>query len=455
MKRKLFIKNLGKSSVAVAATSLGVTSIANAANPNSVSTRTGEQATNSITQNRPSQLPEDLEKLVGNKALLRKPDNLTVASYVFPNYHPSAIHDKLYGPGWTEYDLIRPARPWFQGHQQPRGPLLGELDESKPSTWEKYNQLAKQNGVDVYIWDWYWYDGEPALHEALEEGFLRSSNVDDVKFSCMWTNHPWYILYPTQQTDGKPSYPPSYEPPDINVEECWRSMSYLISRYFHKPNYWKIDGKPVLCIWDPNRLEKNIGVAGTKKLFADLREYARKLGHAGIHFHASGFYSPNSKEVGYNTAGSYNPLDWTTQRFQLKENELGDYGVASADVAFKLWPEHARDFNVPYIPALAPGWDSTPRYIMPTERPETPNRDIWPRCVIFKNESPAAFKAFVQAAFAHLNNHPEVPPILTIACFNEWSEGHYLLPDNRFGYGMLDALAEALEIKGTHLLHGK
>ena len=48
-----------------------------------------------------------------------------------------------------------------------------------------------------------------------------------------------------------------------------------------------------------------------------------------------------------------------------------------------------------------------------------------------------------------------MPPILTIACFNEWTEGHYLLPDNRFGYGMLDALAEALGIKGNHLLHGK
>jgi hypothetical protein len=47
-----------------------------------------------------------------------------------------------------------------------------------------------------------------------------------------------------------------------------------------------------------------------------------------------------------------------------------------------------------------------------------------------------------------------VPNILTIACFNEWSEGHYLLPDNRFGFGMLDALAEALEIKDTAMLHG-
>ena len=399
-------------------------------------------------------LPKDLETLVKNKSLLKKPKDLVVASYVFPNYHASAIHDKLYGTGWTEYNLVRNARSWFDGHEQPRGPLLGELDESLPSTWEKYNTIAKQSGIDVYIWDWYWYNGEPALHEALENGFLHSANANDVQFACMWTNHPWYILYPTEQTDGKPAYPPSYQPPDINLQECWRSLSYLISRYFHQPNYWKIDGKPVLCIWDPNRLEKMIGLQATVKLFADLRQYAKTLGHEGIHIHSSGFYTPNSKEAGYDTAGSYNPIDWTTRRFQPKENEISDYEVAVADVAFRLWPEHHKDFEIPYIPALSPGWDSTPRYIKPKNKPEVPNRDEWPGCVIFDNESPAAFKAFVQAAFSYLNEHPDVPNILTIACFNEWSEGHYLLPDNRFGFGMLDALAEALEIKDTAMLHG-
>ena len=35
-----------------------------------------------------------------------------------------------------------------------------------------------------------------------------------------------------------------------------------------------------------------------------------------------------------------------------------------------------------------------------------------------------------------------------------WTEGHYLLPDNRFGYGMLDALAEALGKENPHQNHG-
>ena len=400
-------------------------------------------------------LPDDLETLVGDPALLQKPEGLEVAAYVFPNYHASALHNKIYAPGWTEYNLIRSARPWFEGHQQPRTPLLGELDESLPSTWEVYNKLCKQSGIDVLLWDWYWYDGKPCLHEALEEGFLEAKNTNDVKFACMWTNHPWYILYPTKQTNGQNAYPPSFDAPDFSYEEAFRSLSYIVTRYFNQSNYWKIDGKPVICIWDARRLEQRLGLAGVQRLFTELREFARKQGHAGIHFHITGFSSANMKATGYNTVGSYNPLDWIAGRFQPNEIELPDYGIAAADVAYKLWPEHHRDFDIPYVPAIGAGWDSTPRYVKPSVRPSKGDRKAWPGCTIFVNESPAAFKAFVQSSFAYLNQHPEVPRFVTIACFNEWSEGHYLLPDNRFGYGMLDALGEAVGKKDLHNSHGK
>ena len=287
-----------------------------------------------------NRLPDDLETLAGNPALLKKPEGLTVAAYAFPNYHPSALHNKIYSQGWTEYNLIRSARPWFEGHQQPRTPLLGELDESKPSTWETYNKLCKQSGIDVLIWDWYWYDGKPCLHEALENGFLEANNAKDVKFACMWTNHPWYVLYPTKRTDGSNAYPPSYDAPDFSKEECWKSLSYMISRYCHLDNYWKIDGKPVICIWDARRLETKLGVAGVKQLFAELTDYAKKMGHKGLHFHVTGFSCGNMKEEGYSTVGSYNPMDWIAGRFQPKEVELPDYGTVAADVAFKLWDEH-------------------------------------------------------------------------------------------------------------------
>jgi len=40
-------------------------------------------------------------------------------------------------------------------------------------------KACKQSGIDVLIWDWYWYDGKPCLHEALENGFLEASNTKD------------------------------------------------------------------------------------------------------------------------------------------------------------------------------------------------------------------------------------------------------------------------------------
>ena len=68
----------------------------------------------------------------------------------------------------------------------------------------------------------------------------------------------------------------------------------------------------------------------------------------------------------------------------------------------------------------------------PLHRTRQPSRDTRPhemaRMHDIRQRKSAAFKAFVQASFAYLNRHPDVPRFVTIACFNEWSEGHYLLP---------------------------
>lgn len=56
-------------------------------------------------------LPEDLSKIFPDPANLKQPKGLTVACYTFPNYHPSALQARLYGPGWTEYVLVTDSTP--------------------------------------------------------------------------------------------------------------------------------------------------------------------------------------------------------------------------------------------------------------------------------------------------------------------------------------------------------
>jgi len=60
------------------------------------------------------------------------------------------------------------------------------------------------------------------------------------------------------------------------------------------------------------------------------------------------------------------------------------------------------------------------------------------------DDSSASFKALIQAAIAFVKSQPDVPNVLTIGCWNEWTEAHYLLPDTDRGMGMLYALADAL-----------
>jgi hypothetical protein len=445
MSRRTFLNEMGRYSLTAAAAAGAMRQTA-LAEPGPDAGASGQTAATQAEE--PLRLPEDLERLAGDPALLKKPEGLTVACFTFPDYHASAIQDKTYGKGWTEYNLMRTALPWYQGHQQPRGPLLGELDESLPSTWEQYNSLASQSGIDAFIWDWYWFDDQPVLHEALENGFLRASNTNDMKFACMWTNHDWGLLHESRNPDGTASFNSRlakgmlYKGPHHDLKDCWRSLSYILSRYSHLPNYWKIDGEPVIAIWDSGGLLAGVGRDNAIKLLADLRDFARKLGHNGIHFHVTGFWSRDSDGVGFDSRGGYNLTLYAANQFQSKETEILDYGQACADAAFKMWPEGYKNSRAPYLPNVTPGWDTTPRYIKPEDWNARTRPDR--KFLVFKNESPAAFKAFVQSAFVYLNKRPDVPRIMTIGVWNEWTEGQYMLPDNRFGYGMLDALAAAM-----------
>ena len=48
---------------------------------------------------------------------------------------------------------------------------------------------AADHGVNVFIYDWYWYDKRPFLENCLNDGYLKAKNNDKVKFYLMWANH--------------------------------------------------------------------------------------------------------------------------------------------------------------------------------------------------------------------------------------------------------------------------
>jgi hypothetical protein len=121
---------------------------------------------------------------------------LEVAAYYSPNYHRDPRSDAWYGPGWTEWELVKAARPRFPGHRQPIEPAWGYFDEADPAWAARQIDLAADHGVTCFLYDWYWYEDGPYLQGALERGFLEAPNRGRLKFALLWANHDWLHVQP-------------------------------------------------------------------------------------------------------------------------------------------------------------------------------------------------------------------------------------------------------------------
>ncbi|MCX6911207.1 MAG: sulfatase-like hydrolase/transferase, partial [Verrucomicrobia bacterium] len=111
---------------------------------------------------------------------------ITVASYYFGNYHPGDPRNvKSKGKDWSEWELVKAARPRFPCHHQPNVPLWGYTDESDPKAMEQKIAAAADHGVDAFIFDWYYYDDGPFLDRPIDIGFLKARNNARLKFAFM------------------------------------------------------------------------------------------------------------------------------------------------------------------------------------------------------------------------------------------------------------------------------
>src|SRR5690242_6329508 len=106
----------------------------------------------------------------------RAAEAFQVGAYYFPGYHPDPRTAAAHGPGWTEWELVKRAEPRFPGHRQPKVPLWGRHDESRPAVAAQQIAAAADHGITGFIYDWYWDEDGPFLNRALEQGFLQAGN---------------------------------------------------------------------------------------------------------------------------------------------------------------------------------------------------------------------------------------------------------------------------------------
>ena len=182
--------------------------------------------------------------------------SVTVAAYYFGNYHPNDRRNEQWkGKGWSEWDLMKAAKPRFQGHAQPKVPQWGYGDESDPQVMAQKIDAAADHGVDAFIFDWYYYNDGPYLERSLDRGFLKASNNRRLKFALMWANHDWLDIHPVRR-DVKPKllFPGAVTPATFG-----KICDHVIKDYFQHPSYWRVDSKPYFSIYELTQLVASFG----------------------------------------------------------------------------------------------------------------------------------------------------------------------------------------------------
>ena len=112
-----------------------------------------------------------------------------IAAFVWPAYSNNPATKQFWNENCGEWQSVISSKPKFEGHRQPRVPLWGYVDEQSPDVMEMEIKTALNYGVNVFIYDWYFYEDNFFLEECLQNGFLKAKNCNDMKFYLMYANH--------------------------------------------------------------------------------------------------------------------------------------------------------------------------------------------------------------------------------------------------------------------------
>ena len=206
-----------------------------------------------------------------------------VAAYVWPAYTGNEPRARLFWEeGIGEWQTVKNSSPKSNGYVWNRKPLWGYVNEADPYVMSMQIDAATDHGVNVFIYDWYWYDNRPFLENCLNDGFLKAPNCNKMKFYIMWANHDANYLWDIRNSDSLKETVWNGSVDRVQFETIGKRW---ITQYFTKENYYKINGKPVVSIYDMKNFIGGLGgVEEAAQAMTWLKEEAKKAGLEGIHF---------------------------------------------------------------------------------------------------------------------------------------------------------------------------
>jgi hypothetical protein len=325
--------------------------------------------------------------------------------------HPKVkkLHGVWYYPGWKD-NPNHPFGPpwtvsWFWKDSYPaRQPTIGWYDEGQQSVMDGFIDLARDNGVDYFAFNWYYNHATKApVGDHAINNFFASTRQGVYGAVALET-----------QTAEIP----------ITKRSDWVDICTKWKTYFPSNKYLKINGRPVVFVVKLQHFHEVMCPAAgmSHKAMLDL---AREITGENIYFVACGeslsHWVNQANLAGYDCFSAYNLFSkwadrdagttaWTATSFAELYN------------AYEIeWKWNIRFLPLDYCVPFTSGFDARP----------------WGAQNGVGMAELGEWKSHVQAAFAACHSSDKVKLSICYA-WNEHGEGGWLLPDVTYGTKRLD-----------------
>lgn len=336
-----------------------------------------------------------------------------LVAFYLPQFHITPENDEWWGPGFTEWTNVASAIPNYPGHFQPKLPEdLGFYDLRLDGTRSAQSRLAKEAGVEAFMYYHYWFSGRRVLDLPLDQ-HIKSDELEQ-PFSIMWANENW-----TRSWDGdtrsvllEQDY--ATVPAERFIEDA---LPYLLH-----DDYLTIGGKKLVSVYRPDSIPNFVSVL--ERWRETVRDHGLELFVVGVEYGAlegptrdcldgTMSFPPHSKEY----VGARGVSAKVSRRFNGQL--LSYWGMVRNDV--ERLPGKAAD----HFPGVMTAWDNTPR------RQEAAH--LW------VGANPYLFRRWLLASAEAVAHRDDDERVVFINAWNEWAEGAMLEPSNEFGHSYLQA----------------
>jgi lipopolysaccharide biosynthesis protein len=368
-------------------------------------------------------------------------------AFYLPQFHPIPENDEWWGKGFTEWTNVTKAQPRFRGHYQPRLPAdLGYYDLRVPEVREAQANMARNAGIEAFCYYHYWFAGKRLLERPWQE--VVASGKPDFPFCLCWANQTWTGIW-----HGAPNR--------VLIEQTYpgaednRKHFEALRPAFLDARYERIDGRPIFVIYRP------MDIPNVRDFISQWQQLARESGLPGIHFvaHLTNFETTwDFRSQGFDSCVIVNTLKFVTlsmRQLLLARHGFGPKkeappGTFRGVLRHGLWRRyrallgrfnnvahyrHAQPFlldgasTAPDVhPCITPNWDNTPR---------SGNRGV-----VLHEATPELFRLHLRQALCLVKDRVPEQRVLFVKSWNEWAEGNYLEPDQKFGHAYLDVVRE-------------